>query len=123
MRDDAGMRLFQMPRDALTAFDSTGVHMDFLPRVVDGSECRVTVAHLEAGGTLGRHPATLRQMFAIVSGTGEVESDGQRRAIGPGTLVVWEPGEVHLTRATSAMTAVVVEVTGTLELDAHFLEA
>lgn len=96
--------------------------MDFLPRVVDGSERRVTIAHLDAGGTLGRHPATLRQMFAVVSGNGEIEADGLARAVGPGTLVVWEPGEVHQTRAASAMTAVVVEVTGTLELDAHFPE-
>jgi len=122
MRDHGRMRLFQMPREALTAFGSTGVRMDFLPRVVNGSECRVTIANLDAGGTLGRHPATLRQMFAVVSGTGEVEADGLRRAIGPGTLVVWEPGEVHQTQATSDMTAVVVEVTGALELDTHFAE-
>ncbi len=49
-------------------------------------------------------------------------ANGQARGIGPGTLVVWEPGEVHQTQASSAMTAVVVEVTGTLELDAHFPE-
>ncbi|HEX5332575.1 MAG TPA: cupin domain-containing protein [Cellulomonas sp.] len=116
------MRLFQLPRDALTAFGSTAVSMDFLPRVVDGSECRVTIAHLDAGGILGRHPATLRQMFAVVAGTGEVEADGLTRAIGPGTLVVWEPGEVHQTRAGSAMTAIVVEVTGALDLDANFAE-
>lgn len=122
MRDDARMQLFQMPREAITAFGSTGVSMDFLPRTVDGNECRVAIAYLDAGGTLGRHPATLRQVFAVVSGTGEVEANGLRRAIGPGTLVVWEPGEEHEARATSDMTAVAVEVTGTLELDAHFHE-
>jgi len=122
MRDDARMQLFQMPREAITAFGSTGVSMDFLPRTVDGNECRVAIAYLATGGTLGRHPATLRQVFAVVSGTGEVEANGLRRAIGPGTLVVWEPGEEHEARATSDMTAVVVEVTGTLELDAHFHE-
>lgn len=109
-----------MPRDPRTAFGSTGVTMDFLPRLADGGECRVTIASLDAVGTLGRHPATLRQMFAVVSGTGEVEADGLARAIGAGTLVVWEPGEVHQTQASSTMPAVVVEVTGTLEPDAHF---
>jgi quercetin dioxygenase-like cupin family protein len=120
MRDDACMRLFQIPRDAITEFGTTGVTMDFLPRVVDGNECRVGIAYLDAGGTLGRHPATLRQVFAVVSGTGEVEAGGLRRSIGPGMLVVWEPGEEHQTWATSDMTAVVVEVAGRLELDEHF---
>lgn len=78
MRDDARMRLFQTPRDAITAFGSTGVIMDFLPRVVDGNECRVAIAYLDAGGTLGRHPATLRQVVEVA---GRLELDEHFRGL------------------------------------------
>lgn len=115
------MRLFALPRHDVDAFSSSGVVMDFLPRVGPADETRVHVAHLAAGGTLGRHPATLRQAFAVVEGEGEVAADdGERRAIGPGVLVVWEPGEVHQTWATTALTAVVVETAGDLDLAEHF---
>lgn len=117
------MRLYELPRGEITAFGSAGVAMDFLPRAKDGDEARVSVAYLRRGGTLGMHPATLRQVFCVITGAGEVQiSGGPRRAVRPGVLVVWEPGELHQTWATTDLTAVILETTGTLDLDEHFRE-
>ncbi|MBO9553442.1 cupin domain-containing protein [Cellulomonas sp.] len=117
------MRLYVTPSRTIDAFGSTGVEMDFLPPLTDAASTSVNVAHVAAGGTLGRHPAVRRQVFAVVVGTGEVQVDDEpRRPVGPGTLVVWEPGETHQTWATTDLTAVVVETSGALDLSPHFRE-
>jgi len=111
------MRLFSIPSRAIDAFGSTGVEMDFLPPLTDASTTSVNVAHVAAGGTLGRHPAVRRQVFAVIAGTGEVQVDDEPRVpVTAGTLVVWEPGETHQTWATTDLTAVVVETSGDLDL-------
>ncbi len=117
------MRLFSTPSRTIDAFASTGVRMDFLPPLTDAATTSVNVAHVAAGGTLGRHPAVRRQVFAVVAGTGEVQvDDGPRVPVSAGTLVVWEPGETHQTWATTDLTAVVVETSGDLDLSPHFAE-
>lgn len=117
------MRLFTIPSRSIDAFGSQGVLMSFLPALTAAATTSVNVAHLAAGGTLGRHPAVRRQAFAVVAGTGEVQADdGARRSVGAGTLVVWEPGETHQTWATTDLTAVVVETSGDLDTREHFTE-
>jgi quercetin dioxygenase-like cupin family protein len=117
------MRLFAIPSRTIDAFSSTGVLMDFLPPLTDAATTSVNVAHVAAGGTLGRHPAVRRQVFAVVAGTGEVQTDDEpRRPVAAGTLVVWEPGETHQTWAVTDLTAVVVETSGALDLSPHFQE-
>ena len=101
------MQLFDLPEHEIDSFDSKGVAMRFLPTTGGTS---VHLATMAAGGTLGRHPAVRRQLFAVVSGRGEVQAGQElRRPVGPGMVVVWEPGEVHQTWATTDLTAVVVE--------------
>jgi quercetin dioxygenase-like cupin family protein len=118
------MRLYSVPQREIEAFGSTGVVMRFLPPVLAGDATGVHVESVAAGGTLGRHPAVRRQVFAVLAGTGRVQTDDDPPVeVGPGTLVVWEPGEAHQTWATTDMTAVVVETTGTLDLGEHFLPA
>ncbi|GAB2462554.1 cupin domain-containing protein [Xylanimonas ulmi] len=115
------MRILTLPAAPLLRFESAGVAMDFLPAVTDGST-RVTFARIDAGGTIGAHAAPLAQAFAVVEGSGHVAvADGPRRSVGPGTLIVWEVGEVHQTWATTAMRAVIVETSGTFELSEHFV--
>jgi quercetin dioxygenase-like cupin family protein len=117
------MRLFAIPTRTIDAFGSSGVLMDFLPPLTDAATASVNVAHVAAGGTLGRHPAVRRQVFAVVAGTGEVQVDDEPRVpVAAGTLVVWEPGETHQTWATTDLTAVVVETSGALDLGEHFRE-
>ena len=115
------MRLFEIPRRDIVAFDSVGVTMDFLPPVA--GRTGVHVAHLAAGGTLGRHPAVDAQVFAVLSGEGEVQAgDARRRPVGPGVLVVWEAGEVHQTWATTDLTALIVETSTLPALPPDFRE-
>ncbi|GCE76368.1 cupin domain-containing protein [Cellulomonas biazotea] len=115
------MRLFDVVRYPLDRFDSTGVVLDAVPPTTGASS--VHVARLDAGGTIGRHRAVRRQVLGVVSGDVEVQTDDEPRlAAGPGTLVVWEPGEMHQTWATSDAVVVVVETSGDLDLGAPFVE-
>ena len=106
------MKLLRQPRLTITAFDSTGVTMDFLPQVEGATSTRVHLATIEAGGTIGPHPAPTRQAFAVVAGSGDSVTDGRRIPLVPGDVVVWEPGEVHQTWAVSTMTVVIIETDG-----------
>ena len=65
---------------------------------------------LDAGGRIGRHPATLPQLLAVVEGTGWVSgADGEPHAIGPEQAAFWEAGEEHETWTHDGLTAVVIE--------------
>jgi quercetin dioxygenase-like cupin family protein len=106
------VRVVELPDRVIDAFGSRGVRLDALPSADVAGEYVVRVAHLEPGGHLGRHPAVLWQVFAVVEGEGSVAGeDGVRRRIAPGQAAIWSPGEQHDTRADSRMTAVVVEST------------
>jgi quercetin dioxygenase-like cupin family protein len=115
------MRIVTLPRREITAFASSGVHMDFLPTLGAAEGTRVHVATLRAGGTIGSHPAPVRQVFAVVEGTCRVAgADGVARDVPAGHAVVWEPGEEHQTWATSDVVAVIIETPGPVLLDDHF---
>lgn len=117
------MRLFELPHGPVDDFGSAGVLMDLLPPLVDAGRTGVSVLRVAAGGTLGRHPAPRRQVFAVLSGAGETcTGDGPRVALRAGTLVVWEAGEVHQTWAVEDLTAVVVETEGEVVTGRFFTE-
>ncbi len=113
---DRRVHRYELPRREIDRFDSLGVAMDFLPDAVaaqGGEVTSVHLAHLDAGGTLGRHPATRRQVFAVVSGHARVATGDEPPAdLRAGECVVWEPGEVHQTWAVDDVVAVVVETGG-----------
>ena len=114
------MRLVRLPRRDIDAHGSSGVAMEFLPPLV-GDDARVHVAHLAAGGTIGRHPAAAAQLFAVIAGEGEVSGDdGARLPIVAGQAAVWDTGEVHQSWAVTDMTVVLVETAGSFELGEHF---
>lgn len=123
------MRIFRLPTHDIERFDSSGVGMTFLPFVDGATRSVVNVAHLAAGGTLGEHPATTTQVFAVVSGEAVVSSgsgaDAERRRLTAGQAVVWERCEVHQTWAVTDVVATIVEAYGddvALGLDDHFVE-
>jgi quercetin dioxygenase-like cupin family protein len=77
------------------------------------------IVRLEPGGRIGRHPAVVRQLLAVVAGNGLVSgSDGVEHEVAIGEAAVWEPGEEHETRTDSGLTAVVIEADG-LEILTH----
>lgn len=117
------MRIVCLPRRDMTAFGSTDVAMDFLPTLGAADGARVHVAHLAAGGSIGRHPAPVRQVFAVVQGECRVASwDEAPRLACAGQAVVWEPGEDHQTWAVTDVVAVIVETPGDVLLDEHFAD-
>jgi GrpB-like predicted nucleotidyltransferase (UPF0157 family) len=80
------------------------------PLTGPGSQMQAQVMFLEPGGVIGRHPAAGRQLFAVMSGSGEVTgADGASREIGPGYAALWEPWEEHGVTTAAGLTAVCVE--------------
>jgi quercetin dioxygenase-like cupin family protein len=74
------------------------------------TEAHVVVIEVKAGGIVGRHPAGVTQLFAVLQGSGWVSGDdGERDPIQAGEAVVWEPGEEHESGSDEGMTALVVE--------------
>lgn len=108
------MKVFAFGRDvatALTAYGSKGAAVSRVARIE--GRVQIAVVHLEAGGTVGRHPAVVNQLFMVVAGDGWVEGeDGRRVAVGPGRAAFWEDGEDHASGTDSGLIAVVVEAKG-----------
>lgn len=120
------MRIYRLPHRPIDRFGSTGVDMTFLPHVEAAQKVRVHVATIAAGGTLGEHPATGLQVFAVTAGTADVKAGTGdavvRRLLTAGHAAVWQPGEVHQTWARTDVVATVLEVSAgaDLGLDDHF---
>lgn len=70
----------------------------------------VDVVRLAAGGSIGRHPTPLWQLFLVVSGRGWVSgASGDRRPLRAGEAALWAPGEDHASGTVEGLTAVVVQ--------------
>jgi len=105
------MKVFAFGRDvakALSAHDSRQAAVSRVARIE--GRVQIGVIHLGPGGTVGRHPAVVNQLFMVVAGEGWVAgADGQRVAVGPGRAAFWEAGEDHASGTDSGLIAVVVE--------------
>ena len=104
------MEIFRFDEEVSIPVSAFGSRFRIGPLTGDGSRVRVQVMHLPPDGGIGRHPATGRQMFAVVEGNGVVSgSDGARRAIGPNYAALWESGEEHDVHSEQGMTAICIE--------------
>ena len=105
------MRIITYPMEHgrdVTDFGSSGVSFCPLTRIGRGG---VAVMRVAAGGEIGRHPATVDQLFVVVAGRGSVcGHDGAWEPIAAGQAAFWAAGEEHTTRADEQLVAVVVEV-------------
>ena len=64
------------------------------PLIGDDSRARVELIRISPGGTIGRHPASASQLFAVVMGSAWVSgADGVGRTIEAGYGAVWAAGE------------------------------
>jgi len=64
-------------------------------------------------GTIGRHPASVPQILAVLDGAGEVSGpDREFQTIGTGEAVFWSAGEEHETRTDDGLTALIIEGPG-----------
>jgi len=74
------------------------------------TEAHVVVLEIGPGGTVGRHPAAARQLFAVLRGSGWVAGeDGVREDITAGEAVAWDAGEEHESGSDDGLTALVLE--------------
>ncbi|MFK3937144.1 cupin domain-containing protein [Alkalihalobacillus sp. NPDC078783] len=93
-------------RHPIREFDSSA----FLTRICrTTSETRVGFIHLETNGVIGSHQAVVPQLLLVVSGSGIVESAGQKLQVQVGDSFFWECGEWHQTRSPLGMSAIVIE--------------
>ena len=61
-------------------------------------------ASLKPGQATTRHyHATSEEIYFVLEGTGEMEVDGERTAVGPGDSILIPPGAWHQIRADSAV--------------------
>ena len=103
-----------LPRRAIDAHGSQGFSVGAFGMTADAHLVAVT---LRPGGVIGRHPAVGRQLLVVLSGEAEVAgSDSTVRTISVGEAAVWEPGEMHETRSTTGLVALIVE--GDLDIGA-----
>jgi GrpB-like predicted nucleotidyltransferase (UPF0157 family)/quercetin dioxygenase-like cupin family protein len=104
------MKIFRFNEEVSISVSAFGSQFRMGPLTGDDSRVRVQVVYLAPGGRIGRHPASVRQMFAVVDGVGVVSgADGRGREIGPTYAAVWEEGEEHEADSESGMTAVCIE--------------
>ena len=105
------MRLLDPDADrafAISGFGSRSATAS--PLTLPDGDAHVVCLRIGAGGVLGRHPASVDQIFVVVEGEGWVSGpDGERVPLAAGKAVYWEAGEEHESGSDRGMTAVVVE--------------
>ena len=104
------MILYSLPgkERAVEAYSSEGALFSGVTR----HEGRIGIScmRLEPGGTIGRHPAAVSQLFLLIDGEGWVSGqDGQRYSIRKGQAAYWNAGEEHESGTASGMTVLVAE--------------
>jgi quercetin dioxygenase-like cupin family protein len=107
------MRIYRFDREVaypITHYESANVAIGRVGRF-DGT-FQVGCFHVEPGGVVGFHQATVPQLFMVVSGAGWVRGEeAKRTSIYPGQAAFWAAGEWHESGSETGMLAVVVEST------------
>ena len=108
------MRLFRFDPSVARVIDWHGSSfLQCFLSVIDHGMMAVSVMHLRPDDRVGRHAASVPQLFAVVQGTGYVQGDvGDDVAISAGQAAFWDVGEAHGAHTGAGMTAVVLEGAG-----------
>lgn len=110
-----GMEWLELDHGAVDEYGSQGVRMSEVARVRKVDELAVHIAEIRPGGTLGRHPTRLWQLFSVASGSGWVAGpDGARNDIEAGQALLWAPGEEHESGSDDGMTVVITQASARL---------
>ncbi len=92
----------------ITAFGSSGVVFSRI--VKQGEAVHIGSMNIAAGGVVGYHPATTRQLFVVVQGEGWVRGEEVAHTpIGVGHATYWQAGEWHESGSEGGMVAIVIE--------------
>lgn len=91
--------------------DAFGSHGFLLRHVgLTTGATRASLAYLQPGGCIARHPASGQQLLIALSGTAEVSgADGQFAPLAVGQAALWQPGEEHETRTAAGLTALILD--------------
>ncbi|MHA7965587.1 cupin [Paenibacillus sp. CAU 1782] len=85
-------------------------HAAFSRVVKHEKQVHIGCIHVGADGVVGSHPATIHQLFLVVSGQGWViGKEGVKYDIQPGMAAYWEPEEMHESGSEQGMTAIIIE--------------
>jgi hypothetical protein len=108
------MRLYRFDPGVARAIDRHGSSfLQCLLSVTDRGGMAVSVMHLRPGDHVGRHAASVPQLFAVVEGAGHVQGDARADvAISAGQAAFWGAGESHAARTSAGMTVIVLEGAG-----------
>ena len=63
--------------------------------VEEGGNTRLAVTRIDPGGTFGPHVDDYGHVICVVSGHGEMKIGGRRHPVGPGSVMLSDPGEPH----------------------------
>jgi quercetin dioxygenase-like cupin family protein len=106
-------------RFSFTSQDAFVPRGDLLDRVTvapltspfeEGALVQAAIFRFEPGGRLGRHPATMPQIFAVLEGSGDVSGmSGVDEPIGAGEAVFLHEGEEHELKSEAGLTALIIE--------------
>jgi quercetin dioxygenase-like cupin family protein len=112
------VRLVELTTLELADFGSRGVAMAAVPATPEAGEFRVHIAGIEAGGTLGRHPAQTWQLFVVVLGSCRLAADGAEPVeVLPGHAALLAPGEEHQSWADTDVVALIIQSTEQPDVD------
>jgi mannose-6-phosphate isomerase-like protein (cupin superfamily) len=108
------MRIIELRPEQAHEITDHGSHGFRAQAVVRADSVAATVLRVAAGGQIGRHPATVDQLFVVVSGRAEVcGEDGVWHGIQADQAALWLAGEHHTTRAAHGdVVAIAIEFDG-----------
>jgi quercetin dioxygenase-like cupin family protein len=92
-----------------------------MPRVLfSAPECRIIAVELQADEEMGDHHVRERALVTVVAGRVSITSSGTTAECPAGTLVVFEPGELH--RVSASTDALLLLVLAPWPAPDHFPE-
>ncbi|HKV83983.1 MAG TPA: cupin domain-containing protein [Ktedonobacterales bacterium] len=93
---------------AITQFGSERAAITGIQRTT--APVQIACMHIGAGGVVGYHQATTRQLFLVVAGDGWVTgADRVQHPLSAGEAAFWDAGEWHESGSVSGMTVIVIE--------------
>jgi hypothetical protein len=105
-----GVQIVRFDFEVAVPFTDFGSDFRIGPLTGRDSRVRVQMIYLAGGGLIGRHATGVKQLLAVVAGSGWVGGeDGTRRPIRAGYGALWEEGEDHEAGTEEGLTAVCVE--------------
>ncbi len=105
-----GVQIVKFDPEVALPFTEFGSDLRIGPLTGRDSRVHVQIVYLAGGGSIGRHPTSVKQLLAVVAGTGWVAGEDQtRRSIRAGYGTVWEVGEDHEAGSDEGLTALCVE--------------